>query len=214
MQDGAVVIHLKPFKTEPKSLAGIVVLRDRRGEESLLAIDADAWRRAGRPAALPLAEALLFAVLGGFILNLMPCVFPILAMKAMGLARLSGSERRVVRWHAVVLHGGRGRWPSPGSAARCWRCAARAARSGWGFQFQSPIAVTLLAWVLFVVGLNLSGVFAVGGRLSGVGPGARRRAAATPAASAPACWRCWSPRPARRRSWAPRSPPRWPRRRR
>ena len=173
VQDGAVVIHLKPFKTAPASLAGIVVLRDRRGEESLLAIDATPGA-APAPRSLPLAEALLFALAGGFILNLMPCVFPILAMKAMGLSRLSGSERRVVRGHAVSYTAGVVlAFAALGVTLLALRGAGSAA--GWGFQFQSPLAVTLLAWVLFVVGLNLSGVFAIGTRLSGVGHGLAAR---------------------------------------
>ena len=171
VEDGAVLIHLKAPKTAPDSLAGTVVLKDPRGEESILEVHATP----GAPpvfssGALPLAEALLFAVLGGFILNLMPCVFPILAMKAMGLAGLSGSERRVVRWHAasytagVVLA-----FAALGGTLLALRGAGAAV--GWGFQFQSPLGVTLMAWILFLVGLNLSGVFSIGGRIAGVGQG-------------------------------------------
>ena len=173
VQDGAVVIHLKPFKTEPKSLAGIVVLRDRSGEESLLTIDATPGA-VPASGALPLAEALLFALAGGLILNLMPCVFPILAMKAMGLTRLSGSERRVVRGHAISYTAGVVlAFAGLGATLLALRGAGSAV--GWGFQFQSPLGVTLLAWVLFVVGLNLSGVFTIGARLSGVGNGLASR---------------------------------------
>ncbi len=177
VQDGAVVIHLKPFKAAPKSLAGIVVLRDRRGEESLLAIDATPGPTpAAAPASgsMPLVEALLFALVGGFILNLMPCVFPILAMKAMGLTRLSGSERLVVRRHALSYTAGVVlAFAALGATLLTLRGAGSAV--GWGFQFQSPIAVTLLAWVLFVVGLNLSGVFTIGARLAGIGQGLTAR---------------------------------------
>lgn len=171
VEDGAVLIHLPTPKTAPNSLTGVVVLRDRRGEESILGVQATPGAApVFNAGALPLAEALLFAVVGGFILNLMPCVFPILAMKAMGLARLSGSERRVVRWHAasytagVVLA-----FAVLGGTLLALRGAGSAV--GWGFQFQSPLGVTLMAWVLFLVGLNLSGVFSVGGRFAGVGQG-------------------------------------------
>ena len=86
IEDGTLLIHLKAFETAPATLAGIVVLRDRSGAETPIAIDATAG---GAPVsasvALPLLHALLFAVVGGFILNLMPCVFPVLAMKAMGV---------------------------------------------------------------------------------------------------------------------------------
>jgi len=170
VRDGVV---LMPFKVAPRSLAGIVVLRDRSGEESLLAIDAPAGA-APAAASLPLAEALLFAALGGLILNLMPCVFPILAMKAMGLARLSGSERRVVRDNAISYTAGTVLgFAGLGATLLALRSAGSAA--GWGFQFQSPVAVAILAWVLFGVGLNLSGVFAVGSRLAGAGDGLARR---------------------------------------
>lgn len=173
VEDGTLLIHLKAFKTAPASLAGIVVLRDRSGAETPIEIDATAGSVAAT-AAPPLLHALLFAVLGGFILNLMPCVFPILAMKAMGLARLSGHDQREVRWHAasytagVVLA-----FAGLGATLVGLRWAGSAA--GWGFQFQSPLAVTLLCWVLFTVGLNLSGVFEVAGRFAGVGQGLAAR---------------------------------------
>ncbi|MGI4798906.1 MAG: protein-disulfide reductase DsbD family protein [Janthinobacterium lividum] len=174
VEDGAVLIRLATPKTAPTSLTGTVVLRDARGEESILAVQATPGSAPTfNTGVLPLAEALLFAVLGGFILNLMPCVFPILAMKAMGLARLSGSERRVVRWHAASYTAGVvSAFAALGGILLALRGAGAAV--GWGFQFQSPLGVTLLAWLLFLVGLNLSGVFAVGGRLAGVGAGLTR----------------------------------------
>ena len=168
VSDGSVLIHLKPFKTAPASLAGIVMLRDRSGAETPIAIDAKAG--AAPAAALPLIHTLLFAVLGGFLLNLMPCVFPILAMKAMGLARLSGRDQREVRWHAASYTGGVVlAFAGLGATLVGLRGAGDAV--GWGFQFQSPLAVTLLCWVLLAVGLNLSGVYAVGSRLAGMGQG-------------------------------------------
>lgn len=174
VEEGAVLIRLATPKTAPTSLTGTVVLRDARGEESILAVQATpGLAPTFDTGGLPLAEALLFAVVGGFILNLMPCVFPILAMKAMGLARLSGSERRVVRWHAASYTAGVvSAFAALGGVLLALRGAGAAV--GWGFQFQSPLGVTLLAWLLFLVGLNLSGVFAVGGRLAGMGAGLTR----------------------------------------
>ena len=179
--EGRLLIHLKPFKKAPVSLAGIVVLRDRSGAETPIAITATSGASLGavsgaapESVGLPLVHALLFAALGGFILNLMPCVFPILAMKAMGLARLSGRDQLAVRWHAasytagVVLA-----FAALGATLVGLRWAGSAA--GWGFQFQSPFAVTLLCWVLFTVGLNLSGVFEVAGRFAGAGQGVAGR---------------------------------------
>ncbi|MBC7433009.1 MAG: thiol:disulfide interchange protein, partial [Rubritepida sp.] len=108
------------------------------------------------------ARALLFAVLGGLILNLMPCVFPILAMKAMALARLGGAGRAAVRREALAYTAGvvLG-FLVIGGALLGLRLAGSAA--GWGFQFTQPAFVAVMAWVMLAVGLNLSGVFAIRG---------------------------------------------------
>jgi thiol:disulfide interchange protein DsbD len=117
---------------------------------------------------LPLWQALLFAMLGGLILNLMPCVFPILAMKAVGLARLAGEDRGQIRANAasysagVVLS-----FLAIGAALLGLRLAGSAA--GWGFQFTSPVFVLAIAWLMLAVGLNLSGVFALGGPIGAGG---------------------------------------------
>ena len=112
----------------------------------------------------------------------MPCVFPILAMKAASLA--GGAARGEVRAHGLPI---RPAWSLAfvALAACCWRCGRRVGALGWGFQFQSPVLVAAMAWLLFVVGLNLSGVFEIGGALAGAGHGLAR-AAAMLGASAPA----------------------------
>ena len=175
--DGEVSLVLKPGQgfAAAAGLAGTVVLRDPGGQESFLAVEA-APGAAGPAAApaVPLAEALLFALLGGLILNLMPCVFPVLAMKAMSLARLSGAALGEVRRHALSYTAGvMVAFGALGGALLALRAAGGAA--GWGFQFQSPAFVAAMAWVLFGVGLNLSGVFQVGGRLAGAGQGLASR---------------------------------------
>jgi thiol:disulfide interchange protein DsbD len=117
--------------------------------------------------------AMLWAALGGLLLNLMPCVFPILAMKAIGLARLSGEARRRVRAHAasycagVVLS-----FLVLGGGLLALRAAGGVA--GWGFQFTQPVFVAVMAWLMLLVGLNLSGVFAFGGPVSAGGALAAR----------------------------------------
>ncbi len=98
----------------------------------------------------------------------MPCVFPVLAMKAVALARLSGRERGAVRGHAVSYTAGV-LAAFAGLAALLLVLRAAGSAAGWGFQFQSPVFVAVMAWVLFAVGLNLSGVYEVGGRLAGTG---------------------------------------------
>ena len=115
-------------------------------------------------------QALLFALLGGLILNVMPCVFPILAMKGFAIARLSGESRQAARQQAwLYTLGVMLSFAGIGLGLLGLRQAGESL--GWGFQFQSPVFVVVITWVLFAVGLNLSGVFVVNSRLAGVGQG-------------------------------------------
>lgn len=104
--------------------------------------------------------AVLGAFLGGMLLNLMPCVFPVLAIKLLGIAQHSGNQRtmRLSSWAfsvgvliSFLLLGG-------------LMLALRAAgtQMGWGFQLQSPWVVGALAFLFVVMGLNLSGLFEFG----------------------------------------------------
>jgi len=114
-------------------------------------------------------SALLLAIVGGMILNLMPCVFPVLMLKVLSLVESSTESRSTARSHALLY--------AAGVVASCMALAgvllalqAGGAQLGWGFQLQSPRVVTSLALLMFVIGLNLAGVFEVGGtfqRLSG-----------------------------------------------
>ncbi len=113
---------------------------------------------------------LLFAILGGLILNLMPCVFPVLSIKAIGLVEQAKKHPAAVRTKGLVFAAG------VISSMLCLAALLLALRAGgeqigWGFQLQSPLFVTLLVYLLLAVGLNLSGVFEIGGGLAGVGDG-------------------------------------------
>ena len=119
-------------------------------------------------AALPLWQSVIFGLLGGLILNFMPCVFPVLAMKAIGLAQFGYARRRAVIAHALAYAAGvLATFVFLGGVLIVLRASGAAA--GWGFQFQSPASVTAMAWLLFGVGLNLSGVFSLGGGVTGLG---------------------------------------------
>ncbi|MBX9945710.1 MAG: thioredoxin family protein [Reyranella sp.] len=127
---------------------------------------------------LSLVQALLFAVLGGLILNLMPCVFPVLAMKAAAFARLAGHARGEMRRDGLAYTAGV--LASFGAmAAVVLAIRASVGEVTWGFQFQSPVFSLLIAYLFFTVGLNLSGVFEIGGRLAGVGQGLAARGGTT-----------------------------------
>lgn len=148
----------------PASLDGVVAITDGGGQRAAFAVSAPVL---GPPepagaAGLPLWQATLFALLGGLILNLMPCVFPVLAMKAMGLARLSGGARTEVRTHGLSYTAGvLATFAALAGLLLGLRAAGLAV--GWGFQFTSPVFVAGMAWLMLAVGLNLSGVFALGG---------------------------------------------------
>jgi len=112
-------------------------------------------------AALSLPLALAFAFGGGLLLNLMPCVFPILSLKALGLAGSRGDDRHALRYDGVAFAAG---VVLAFAALGIGLAGLRAAGEelGWGFQLQSPAVVTALAILFFVMALNLSGVFEFG----------------------------------------------------
>ncbi len=123
---------------------------------------------------LSLVQALLFALLGGLILNLMPCVFPVLAMKAAAFARLAGHAPGEMRRDGLTYTAGV-LVAFGAMAAVVVAIRASVGDVAWGFQFQSPVFSLLIAYLFFTVGLNLSGVFEIGGRLAGVGQGLAAR---------------------------------------
>lgn len=119
-------------------------------------------------ASLSLAEALLFALLGGLILNLMPCVFPVLAMKAASFARLAGHSRAELRRDGAAYTAGV-LISFAAMAAALLAIRNSVGDVSWGIQFQSPIFSLVIAYLFFAVGLNLSGVFEIGNRFAGMG---------------------------------------------
>ncbi|KQY36001.1 thiol:disulfide interchange protein [Caulobacter sp. Root487D2Y] len=171
-------------EAKPTELAGVLALNGAAYEITATpgTIPAEAGGLGAPPAApakaagsaqgaslgLPLAVA--FAFLGGLVLNLMPCVFPILSMKAasltthahhagkarvQGLAFLAGVVVTFLLLAGLLI------------AVR-----AGGAAVGWGFQLQSPVVVAGLALLMLLVALNMSGVFEVGASVQGVGAGA------------------------------------------
>jgi thiol:disulfide interchange protein/DsbC/DsbD-like thiol-disulfide interchange protein len=115
-----------------------------------------------------LLEALGLAFVGGLLLNLMPCVFPVLFLKGLALVRSGNEERRTLRLHGLVY--------TAGIVASFWALVGtllvlKAAGStiGWGFQFQSPVVLSLMAGLLFFLGLSLAGQFEIGLTLTSAG---------------------------------------------
>ena len=137
--------------------------------------DANA-RPAVGPAAPPSAAAapvslistLFLALVGGLILNLMPCVFPVLGIKILGFVNQAGQDKKKVIVHGLVF--------ALGVLLSFWSLAAVLAvlraggdQLGWGFQLQSPLFVFALAAVMLIFAMNMSGVFEFGLSATGVG---------------------------------------------
>lgn len=155
----------------PGPSAGLLAITDGGGQKRWFALEltpAAAAATTGAPATLPLWQMALFAFLGGLILNLMPCVFPVLAIKATAVAGMSGGGRREVRLSGLFYTLG---VLAAFMALALALLAVRAGGSavGWGFQFQSPLFVAAMCWLMLAIGLNLSGVFEIGGSLAGAG---------------------------------------------
>lgn len=118
---------------------------------------------------LGLLPALALALVGGLILNLMPCVFPVLSIKALALVNQGNHRAEGLAYTAGVL------LSFAALAAVLIALRAGGQQVGWGFQFHSPVFVLVVAYLLFLVGLNLSGLFDVGGGFTGIGSGLAAR---------------------------------------
>jgi thiol:disulfide interchange protein len=155
--------------TNPAQLKGVLELSGGRNYEI-----AANFGTVAAPTAPPafslaaLASTSLFAFLGGLLLNLMPCVFPVLFLKGLALVQSGAEERHKLRMHGFVY--------ALGILVSFWALVAallalRAAGAtlGWGFQFQSPIFLLLMAGLLFFLGLSLAGQFEIGLTLTSAG---------------------------------------------
>ena len=110
-------------------------------------------------------QAIIFALLGGMVLNLMPCVFPVLSIKIMSLVQADSARIRIHGWAytlGIVLC-------FVGFASVLLLARSGGEAIGWGFQLQSPGLVTALCYLLFVMGLSMSGVVHFGARWMGTG---------------------------------------------
>jgi thiol:disulfide interchange protein len=177
-----LVMELKKdanMATAPAQLKGVIELSGGRSYEiaaseeksfGVMSIESVP----GGPAAAPafalgaLARTAGLAFLGGLLLNLMPCVFPVLFLKGLALVNSGNEERHKLRAHGFVY--------ATGILVSFWALVGallglRAAGStlGWGFQFQSPVFLALMAGLLFFLGLSLAGQFEIGLTLTSAG---------------------------------------------
>ena len=168
LRDGALSIPLAGVALpgsdpEPASLRGVLALRAPDGSPRPVEIALPLPARAAQAPAAPsgagaLWKALVFGFLGGLVLNLMPCVLPVLALKLAALAELSQRSRREVWQHAGAYTAGI--QASLLALAVCvvaLRASGRAV--GWGFQLQEPLFVAGVAVLLVTFATNLFGAF-------------------------------------------------------
>jgi len=119
------------------------------------------------PGGLGLPLAVAFAFLGGVVLNLMPCVFPILSMKALALTSHAHEDARPATEGLAFTAGVLATFMSLAAALMAAKAAGGAV--GWGFQLQNPAVVAALGLVMLLIGLNLSGVYEAGTSLQRLG---------------------------------------------
>lgn len=133
-----------------------------------LGADALPAAQAAAPGAGETVLLLLFAFFGGLLLNVMPCVFPVLSLKIMGFARQAHQNRKEVFWHGAAY--------TAGVLVCFWALAVLVISTGWGWgaQLQQPWFVLALCHVFLALSLNMAGVFEVGTRLAGASRAAAR----------------------------------------
>jgi thiol:disulfide interchange protein DsbD len=170
-------LSLKPginWETETTDLSGVLVITEEAGEEivSAYAISTDG-AVSGTPGlagstTLGLLGAMFFALLGGMILNLMPCVFPVLSIKVLSLVEGGAGEPRSMVMHGLIYSLGVV-LSFVGIALLLIMLQAAGEAVGWGFQLQSPLVVGLLFYLFLLIALNLLGVFEFGTSLMAMG---------------------------------------------
>ncbi|MBI3924947.1 MAG: thioredoxin family protein [Armatimonadetes bacterium] len=162
---------------KPTRLAGLLVVEDDRGQTLSYWVDTAIGLNppAGTPTSGPSTEvpasfavSLGLAFLGGMLLNLMPCVFPVLSIKVLGFVEQANHDKSQPWKHGVVFAAGVlvSFWVISGALLAL---RAGGEKLGWGFQLQSPQFVVAVACLFLLIALNLLGVFEVGEELQSLG---------------------------------------------
>ncbi len=176
------ITHSQPRRMleDLSEVYGVLVLEDAQGERVAYDFSSPAVELS-EFSLLPMAAAsqqdqnggglllyVAFAFLGGLILNLMPCVFPVLSMKALSLAKNSGATAQKQRMDGLAYTAGvLVAFMALATVLIVLRAGGE--RIGWAFQFQQPWFLALIVYVFFMLALSLSGVFEIGTSLMGMG---------------------------------------------
>jgi len=178
--------HHPRLSAAPEEITGLLLVTDESGQQisyeiaatpdgisasdlgGLLAANAEGITNATAVSEMNLLLVFAFALLGGLILNLMPCVFPVLSLKVLSLASNSKSSQQEKRLHGLAYTAG---------VIVAFLILASVLLSlqvggaliGWGFHLQSPWFISLLIFLFFIMGLSMSGVVEFGTSIMGVG---------------------------------------------
>ena len=166
--------------SSPKKVEGVLMSGDGwRGEGSEKAMVIMAARDESLPAPIAAAIkidgemtsiwlALAFAFIGGLILNLMPCVLPVLSIKILGFVHQSSDTNSKSWQHGLMFTGGvLLSFLSLAGALIAFRAGGE--QLGWGFQLQSPLFLVIVSSFIFLFGLSLFGLFEIGTSMAGIG---------------------------------------------
>lgn len=178
IERGGVTVNLKKGVEElPNTIRGLLVIQEKGSPEATIyqvnsAMGAFAFAQLGGEMHGYL-WALILAFFGGLILNVMPCVLPVVALKIFSFVKMGQDSRRVIFQHGIVF--------TLGVLISFWILSgallllrAYGASIGWGFQLQEPAFVAVMAGLLFMLGLSLMGVFELGTSMISVGQGAQK----------------------------------------
>jgi thiol:disulfide interchange protein DsbD len=162
--DGKITFRI-PIETADKNLSaleGIVVFgqSENGAGRNAWALNAPAITAAGPAFSEGLAKFLLFGFLGGLILNLMPCVLPVISLKIFGFVQQAGQDRRRILRSGLAFVAGIFAW-FIGLALLLIGLKSAGREITWAFQFTNPYFVVLMSAVVLVFALNLFGVFEI-----------------------------------------------------
>lgn len=168
--------HRRVLREPPQRVGGLLLVTDAQGQQIAYQVDAEPegvtlaaldGLDIAVDADMSLFLVFAFALLGGMILNLMPCVFPVISLKVMSLTAGHDSARER-RLHGLVYAAG-----VIGAfiilAALLLTLQAGGAAIGWGFHLQSPVFVAILCYLFFLMALSMSGVIEIGTGIMGLG---------------------------------------------
>lgn len=177
--NGLTLTMKRGYRDDLTAVDGVLVLREQLDDQTItqaFAIQATPKAATATSSASPalIGKTLLLALLGGLVLNLMPCVFPVLSLKALTIAQQAQRSPQQARIGGLAFTAGvLVSFALLAGALLLLRGLGQ--QVGWGFQLQSPGFVLLMAYVLFAVGLSLSGAFTIGASIMGLGSGLTAR---------------------------------------